>query len=129
VPEQAVERHVDAGSDGWRDVPVAEVATVCLDYHDAAVLGDVGRRAERDLSRNDRVHRRAPGCGNVDAEVEGSAAVGDSRVAQESPDGVLLVERLHRTGIRRKRPGWGHGREPSGNGLGRPTVNGFSFFG
>ena len=102
VSEQAVERHMDAGLDGRRDVPVAEVATVGLNHHDAPVLGDVGWRAKRDLPRGDRVHRRAARCCHVDAEVERSAAGGDSRVAQEPAHRVLAVERLHRPGIRRR---------------------------
>jgi hypothetical protein len=43
LSEQAVKRNVDARLDGWRDMPVAEVATVCLDHHDAPVLRDLRR--------------------------------------------------------------------------------------
>jgi hypothetical protein len=50
----------------------------------------------------DRADLGAGGCGDVHAEVERSATVGDSRIAEEPAYGVLALKRLDRPGIRRK---------------------------
>ena len=83
-------------------MPVAEVAGVRFDDDDAAVRGDIAGRAVRDLAWRHGIDGRAGGGGDVDSEVERSAAAGDARVTQEAADGVLGGERLQRPGICRQ---------------------------
>ena len=81
--------------DGGHDVPVAVLRRAsALDDRD--VLGAF----EVDDSGLHRVDGRPVRTGYVDAEVEGLRAFGtDARVAEERPDGVLMIKRLERPAI------------------------------